>query len=294
MTKVNREYKDRLFRLLFGTEEMKENILQLYNALNGSHYENISDLELTTIEDVIYIRMKNDVSFLFDSFLSVWEQQSTFNPNMPVRGLMYFGMLYEKYIKSNGINIYNKSLKKIPTPRYVVFYNGVEERPAVEKLKLSDAFINEDKSGDFEWTAIEYNLNKGKNDQLLENCQPLREYMELINRIRKFSQEYEIEKAVDMAVDSCIRDGILKEFLEKHKAEVCGMVLTEFDEKAFAEDMREEGRIEGLEEGLVRGHAEEKIENISNLMQNLSLTAEKAMEALGIPAEEYDKYKALL
>ncbi len=87
---------------------------------------------------------------------------------------------------------------------------------------------------------------------------------------------------------------ILKEFLEKHKAEVCGMVLTEFDEKAFAEDMREEGRIEGLEEGLVRGHAEEKIENISNLMQNLSLTAEKAMEALGIPAEEYDKYKALL
>lgn len=209
---------------------------------------------------------------------------------MPVRGLMYFGMLYEKYIKSNGINIYTKSLKKIPTPRYVVFYNGVEERPAVEKLKLSDAFINEDKSGDFEWTAIEYNLNKGKNDQLLENCQPLREYMELINRIRKFSPEYEIEKAVDMAVDSCIRDGILKDFLEKHKAEVCGMVLTEFDEKAFAEDMREEGRIEGREEGRI----EEKIENISNLMQNLSLTAEKAMEALGIPAEEYDKYKALL
>ncbi|SDB22121.1 hypothetical protein SAMN02910298_01063 [Pseudobutyrivibrio sp. YE44] len=278
MTKVNREYKDRLFRLLFGTEEMKGNILQLYNALNGSHYENTADIELTTIDDIIYISMKNDVSFLFDSFLSVWEQQSSFNPNMPVRGLMYFGMLYEKYIKSNGINIYSSGLKKIPTPRYVVFYNGLADRPSVEKLKLSDAFINEDKSGEYEWTTTVYNLNKGKNDLLLENCKPLREYMELINRIRKYSMDCDIEKAVDMAVDSCIKDGILKEFLEKHKAEVCGMVLTEFDEKAFAEDMREEGLVEA----------------IRMMMKNLSLTAEKAMEVLEIPAEEFEKFKALL
>ena len=278
MTKVNREYKDRLFRLLFGTEEMKENILQLYNALNDSSYSDASAVSLTTIEDVIYISMKNDISFLFDSYLSVWEQQSTFNPNMPVRGLMYFGKLYDQYIKTNGINIYSSTLKKIPTPRYIVFYNGATDRPAVEKIRLSDAFINEDKSGDFEWTAIGYNLNKGKNDGLLEKCQPLRDYMELINRIRTFSLDYEIEKAVNLAVDSCIEDGILKEFMEKHKAEVCGMVITEFDEKAFADDMRMEA----------------KVEDIQNLMKNLSLTAEKAMEALGIPEGEFDKFKAML
>ena len=282
MTKVNREYKDRLFRLLFGTEEMKENILQLYNALNGSSYINADELELTTIEDVIYISMKNDVSFIFDSYLSVWEQQSTFNPNMPVRGLMYFGKLYDRYIKTNGINIYSSSLKKIPTPRYIVFFNGAADRPAVENLKLSDAFINEDKSGNSEWTAIGYNLNKGKNDELLEKCQPLRDYMELINRIRTFSFDFDIEKAVNMAVDSCINEGILKEFLEKHKAEVCGMVLTEFDEKAFADDMRAEGRVEC------------QIEDIKKLMKNLSLSPEKAMDALEIPEAEYDKYKALL
>ncbi|SEA16733.1 hypothetical protein SAMN02910384_00928 [Pseudobutyrivibrio sp. ACV-2] len=282
MTKVNREYKDRLFRLLFGTEEMKENILQLYNALNGSNYEDASELELTTIEDVIYIRMKNDVSFLFDSFLSVWEQQSSFNPNMPVRGLMYFGMLYEQYIKSHGINVYSRGLKKIPTPRYIVFYNGLEDRPPIEKLRLSDAFINEDKSGDFEWTATGYNLNKGKNERLLEKCKPLREYMELINRIRINSFDYDIEKAVDLAVDSCIKDGILKDFLEKHKAEVSGMVLTEFDEKVFVDDTREEAR------------TEEKLENIKKLMNKLSLTAEKAMEVLDVPKEDYDKFKAML
>ena len=282
MTKVNREYKDRLFRLLFGTEEMKGNILQLYNALNGSSYINADELELTTIEDVIYISMKNDVSFIFDSYLSVWEQQSTFNPNMPVRGLMYFGKLYDRYIKTNGINIYSSSLKKIPTPRYIVFFNGAADRPAVENLKLSDAFINEDKSGNSEWTAIGYNLNKGKNDELLEKCQPLRDYMELINRIRTFSFDFDIEKAVNMAVDSCINEGILKEFLEKHKAEVCGMVLTEFDEKAFADDMRAEGRVEC------------QIEDIKKLMKNLSLSPEKAMDALEIPEAEYDKYKALL
>lgn len=290
MTKVNREYKDRLFRLLFGSEEMKENILQLYNALNGSHYEDASELELTTIEDVIYIRMKNDVSFLFDSFLSVWEQQSSFNPNMPVRGLMYFGMLYEQYIKSHGLNIYSKSLKKIPTPRYIVFYNGLEDRPSIEKLRLSDAFIIEDKSGDFEWTATGYNLNKGKNEQLLEKCQPLREYMELINRIRINSFDYDIEDAVDLAVDSCIKDGILKDFLEKHKAEVSGMVLTEFDEKVFAEDMREEGRIEGR----IEGRTEEKLANIKKLMNNLNLTLEQAMEALDVTKEDYDKFKTML
>ena len=110
--------------------------------------------------------------------------------------------------------------------------------------------------------------------------------MELINRIRINSFEFDIEKAVDIAVDSCIKDGILNDFLEKHKAEVCGMVLTEFDEKVFAEDMREEGRIEG--------RTEEKIANIKKLMNNLNLTSEQAMEALDVPKADYDKFKTML
>ena len=124
-TKVNKRYKDRLFRLLFGNEKYKENTLALYNALNGTSYSNVDDLTIYTIDDVIYIDMKNDVAFILDSELNIWEQQSTHNPNMPLRGLMYFGKLYDKYITDVHKNVYRKKLVEIPTPKYVVFYNGV-------------------------------------------------------------------------------------------------------------------------------------------------------------------------
>lgn len=159
--KINRKYKDRLFRLRFGSEEYKEDLLSLYNALNGTSYNNVGDITITTIEDAIYIKMKNDVSLLLDGNMPLWEQQSSLNPNMPLRGLMYFGNLYDSYIKANELNIYGKKLQKIPTPQYIVFYNGEEDCEATTKLRLSDAFINKSDGG-FEWTATVYNLNRGK------------------------------------------------------------------------------------------------------------------------------------
>lgn len=251
--KVNRGYKDRLFRFRFGLEEYKDDVLSVYNALNGTAYDNASDITITTIDDIIYIKMKNDVSLLLDGNLSIWEQQSSINPNMPVRGLMYFGNLYSQYITENGLNIYGKKLQKIPTPKYVVFYNGKEEYGAITELKLSDAFIHKDKSGGFEWTATVYNLNRGKNDELLEKCKPLSEYMELINRIRDNNEMgMDFSLSVDLAIDSCIRDGIMADFLIKHKAEVKSMCITEFDEKVYEDGIREEGREEGRAESEAR------------------------------------------
>ena len=201
-TRINKKYKDRLFRLRFGSEEYKEDIMSLYNALNGTSYDNPDDLTITTIDDVIYIRMKNDVSFLLDGNIPLWEQQGSINPNMPVRGLMYFGDLYSQYIKVNKLNIYGKKLQKIPTPQYIVFYNGTEDYAPVTKLKLSDAFINETENGEFEWTATVYNLNRGKNEELLMKCRHLYEYMELINRIRGNQRDgMDIKNSVDAAVD---------------------------------------------------------------------------------------------
>ena len=92
--KVNREYKDRLFRMIFGAEENKHYLLSLYNAINHTSYTKKEDIEITTLEDVIYVKMKNDVSFLLDSQLSLYEHQSSYNPNMPLRGMMYFSHLY--------------------------------------------------------------------------------------------------------------------------------------------------------------------------------------------------------
>lgn len=97
-TKVNIQYKDRLFRLLFGSEEVRENIISLYNALNDTDYPPEHEFDITTLDDAVYIKMKNDVSLLIDSYLPLWEQQSSYNPNMPLRGLMYFGNLYDAYI----------------------------------------------------------------------------------------------------------------------------------------------------------------------------------------------------
>ena len=194
---------------------------------------------------------KNKLSLLLDGNLSLWEQQSTLNLNMPLRGLIYYGNLYSQYVETNGLNIYKKKLQKIPTPQYVVFYNGDEDSEAITELKLSDAFMNESKGG-FEWTATVYNLNRGKNDKLLEQCRPLSEYMELINRIRDNQKSgMEIKAAIDAAVDSCIKDGIMAEFLRKHKSEVISVCLTEFDEKVFADGIKEEGKIEDRVESIL-------------------------------------------
>ena len=96
---VNSKYKDTLFRMIFRD---KKNLLSLYNALNKTSYTNPDDMKITTLEDVIYVGMKNDVSFLFSSIMNLFEHQSTFNPNMPVRGLLYLARIYQNYIRANS------------------------------------------------------------------------------------------------------------------------------------------------------------------------------------------------
>ena len=283
-TKTNREYKDRLFKWIFGTEENKDNILSLYNALNSSSYTNPDDIEINTIEDVIYVGMKNDVSFLIDDYISLWEQQSKFNPNMPLRGLMYFSKLYEAHVVKTGQNklLHTSKLVKIPAPRFVVFYTGETEQESVVKLRLSDAFINPDKSGDFEWTATMYNLNTGKNDELLAKCKPLSDYMTLINYVRAFkSQGLPTGEAVTGAVEKCIAEGVLAVFLLKHKAEVTSMLLTEYDEDVIVAGYREEAYEEGREKG-------EQQKVLSLFLKN-KLSKPDAIEESGLTEAEFDR-----
>ena len=133
---VNRNYKDRLFKLVF---EKKEDLLQLYNAINDTDYDNPDDIEVNTLEDVVYMGMKNDISFLITDVLNLYEHQSTFSPNMPLRGLLYFARLYQKIV-GNEKKIYSGRLIELPYPQFVVFYNGTAQEPKRMELKLSDAF----------------------------------------------------------------------------------------------------------------------------------------------------------
>ena len=282
-TTVNKKYKDTVFRKLFG--ENTANALSLYNAINGTDYTEDSDFEYTTLDDVVYMGMKNDVSFVIGTSLSLYEHQSTYNPNMPLRGFLYFADLYRTIIQGDE-RLYSNSLLRIPNPKYVVFYNGTDRKVAggVQTLRLSDAFETPDASGAYEWTATLININLGTNEDLLRKCQTLREYSVFVQRVREnLNTSFSLEAAMKKSVDECIHEGILKEFLERYGKEVTGMCLTEFDEEKFRQMMIEEGREEGREEGI----ALTKRANAQNLIG--IIPDELIAEKIGLPLEEVQR-----
>ena len=246
---VNDNHKDRLFIKLFGAEENKAGMLSLYNALNDTEYSDVNELELYTIEDVIFLGMKNDVGFILDDYLSLWEHQSTKNPNMPLRGFMYHAKMYEKYIKDRDMDIFSSALLKIPAPQYYVFYNGDAKAGDIEKLHLSTSYLSPVEKGEFEWTATMLNINLGHNEDLMEKCGTLKQYATLIDKIKNgIKQGMNGKDAIINAVDWCIANNVLKDYLERHKSEVIGMVLTEYDEKKHINKEKQLSREEGREE----------------------------------------------
>ncbi len=243
-------------------KNQKDVLLELYNALSGNHYTDVSELIINTIDDVIYLGYKNDISFIVRGTLSLYEHQGALNPNMPLRGLIYFGKQYEGYIKQHSLNIYGKRQVMIPFPQYVIFYNGVDPFPSGEdymELHLSDAFIQSDHEHSkpcLECTARVYNINYGHNKDLMKRCRTLEEYSIFISRISDYIKEdVPLTDAIDTAVQDCIRDHILRDFLLKHRAEVVGMLLEEFDMEEYIRMERRDSYADGLEDGLSKGEA---------------------------------------
>ena len=263
---VNREHKDRLFKLVF---QKKEDLLDLYNAVNGTDYDNPDDVEVNTIEDAVYLGMKNDVSFLVKDVLNLYEHQSTVSPNLPLRGLFYLSGLYRKVV--SGKDIYSSKLIPLPLPQFVVFYNGMAKSPERQVLELSDAFPGHMDKGKaaLQCRAVVLNINAGHNKELMARCRQLREYSQFVGKIREFlaKEGVTLEEAVDAAVEYCIANGILEKLLREHRAEVYEMVLFEYDEEAHIasekEISREEGLQEGLSLGLSRGLAQGRSEGMS-------------------------------
>ena len=242
-TIVNREYKDRLFSFIFGDPDNKKWTLSLYNAVNGSDYKDPSAIQIKTIKEVLYLGMHNDVSFQILDVLNLYEQQSSYNPNMPLRQMQYAGNVYERYIKEHKLNKYGSTLLMLPVPRLITFYNGLDNEPDERILKLSDSFPDGIK-GDIEVTVRMLNINYGKSKTLLDACKPLKEYAWFIAEIRKNQKNMDIMNAVDKAINDMPGDFEIKPFLEAHRSEVQGMLLTEYDEVETMELFREEGRKE--------------------------------------------------
>ena len=239
--KVNRQVKDRLFRFLF--EKDKEALLALYNALNGTDYQNTIDLKVVTIENAVYVVMKNDLAFVIAGTLNLYEHQSTYNPNMPVRFLVYLAEEYQKLLKRAERDIYGSRQVKLPTPQCIVFYNGEKEIPEEEILSLSDAFENRKVKASVELKVRMLNINHGKNRELMKKCRVLEEYALFVETSRQYLAEgMEKQEALNQAIDYCIDHDILSEFLRRYRAEVLGMLLEEFDVDKYERSLREEGQ----------------------------------------------------
>ena len=269
----------------------KKRLLSLFNAVNGTQYDNPDDLTITTLEGVLYLGMKNDVSCIIDMMMQLYEHQSIVNPNMPLRNLFYVSDLLQKYIYEEGLDIYSRKQIKIPTPKFVVFYNGDEEQPERKEIRLSKAFSANTGETNMELVVLQININKGQNEELKAACKTLQEYAEFTERAREHRKEMELEDAIRTTIDECIRDGILKDFLLKNKAEVYHMCLYEFDvelhERVLREEEREEGRLEGRREGRLEGQREERIFAKQVFKAFMSgKTPETIAEELNVPLEE--------
>ena len=290
---LNRKYKDRLFRFIFSD---KGNLLQLYNAINDSHYNNPDDLVITTIDDVVYMGMKNDLSFIIDDIMSLYEHQSTHSPNLPLRGLFYFSAMYRNYIEPMKQKLYTDSPLRIPFPVYLVFYNGSMEEPERKEIPLSDLFIQNGKGLQpaLECTALLLNINVGHNQKLMEKCRILKEYAQFIHTIRsKISVGLPFQEAVETAVEDCISQNILSEILRKNKAEVIDMILTEYDENEFREFLKEDSWKKGHEAGVQDG-IKTGIREIIRTFTELQLPKEQLLDKLtnsfSLSVEEAEEY----
>ena len=221
MSEVNRENKDRLFRFIFGRPENKEWTLSLYNAVNGSHYTDPELLEITTIEDALYMSMKNDLSFLIADTMNFYEHQASVNPNMPIRMLIYAGMVYSKHVEDerNQINLYSSRQQMLPAPKLVCFYNGLQEQPDQTILSLQDAFPA-GAEADISVRVTMLNINYGRNRALMETSRPLNDYAEFVVNFRqKVLDGSNPDDAAAAAIDELPEDSPIKSFLVANRAE---------------------------------------------------------------------------
>ena len=269
--------------------EDRDNLLELYNAMSGKHYTDPELLEINTLENAIYMSIKNDISFLIDGRLSLYEHQSTYSPNLPLRFLFYISHLYSRMTKDS--NLYGTKGVKIPAPEFIIFYNGRDEMPERQILKLSDMYSITDRKTRLELEAVMLNISGEYNQKLKAACRTLREYAIYTDKIRQYADEMELDGAVEYTIRECIAEGVLKDFLEKHRAEAKEMSIFEYDQEKHMRQEREaaweDGHMAGIEDSLKKliqiklrkGHSsariadelEESEERIRELIDKLEL-----------------------
>ena len=286
---ANRYYKDTIFRMIFSD---RESLLSLYNAVNKRNYTNPDDLEIVTLENAIYMGMKNDLAFILDMNLYLYEHQSTENPNIPLRDLFYIAAEYQKLIDRKSL--YSSAIQKIPTPGFFAFYNGIEPLEDCCISRLSDAFLHTGAEPALELIVTTLNINEGHNCELMQHCRKLKEYAQYVAKVRKYAEQLPLEDAVERAVTECIRENILADFLKKNRAEVVAMSIFEYDKveeekklrKAEFEAGVEQGIEKGLAQGIERGDKQASVKAATRMLRMGSFSLEQLAEISGLSVDE--------
>jgi len=275
---ANTKYKDSVFSLLFSDPDL---LRELYCALEGITLPHDIPVTINTLQDVLFMGRINDISFKIGGKLVILiEHQSTINPNMALRLLLYIARVYDKIVGDNK-KIYTTNLIPLPRPEFFVLYNGISPYPDEETLRLSEAFESAASLGipdkgipSLELTARVININKGRNEKIVQRCKTLNGYCAFIGKVREYENEgYSLEEAIRKAVTYCRDHDILKEFLEANAKEVMTMLLTEWNlddaRQVWYEEGIEKGREEGLEEtarnALAQGLSIEIVQKITGL-----------------------------
>ena len=293
----NREYKSDVFSMLLME---KARALEIYNAINGTSYDDPELVEIIPLENKGFsLSVRNDASFVLDASLSLYEHQSTLCPNMPLRSMIYFSQIIRAMVRNK--NIYGNTLIKIPVPYFVVFYNGLEQAPEQYELRLSDAFEWQVDNPQIELICKVYNINPGNNTEIMEKCPTLREYTYFVELVRKNFKEngYEdLGKAIHQAIDQCIREDILKDFLIENRSEVTKVMQLDYTferqlelEREAANEAWRRGCTEALErgrtEGREQGRTEGRLQEIISFVQDGDISIERGAQKAGMSMDEF-------
>jgi len=295
----NREYKSDVISMML---QIPEYALDVYNAMNDSEYTDPGMIQIMRLENGISLSVRNDASFFISNYLNLYEHQSTYSPNAPLRFLIYLTSLLKKMIGKR--DLYGRKRVQIATPHFAVFYNGTEKRPEKEVLKLSDAFINMTDTPEMELTVTVYNINPDNNKQLLAKSKVLSGYMIFVNRVREnlekqktFVQnetehddtEYmeDLENAINEAIDYCIEHHIMETFFRKNRSEVTKSMVLDYTWERREELIRAEEYEDGKREGYMEGEENTHRYLINRWLQKGKNVAEIA-DDLG-KTEEYVK-----
>ena len=288
--KVNRKYKDTVFRMLFSD---KERLLELYNAVSGKNYNNADELEIVTLENAVYMGMKNDLAFLLNMNIYLYEHQSTVNPNMPLRDLFYITSEFSELVELKSL--YSSALIKLPTPNFVVFYNGDIEIGDVSEYRLSDSYMTRVEEPALELRVTVLNVNYGKNVKLMEQCESLKEYAQYVALERKYKQETgSLDDGVKLAIEHCINEGILEDFLRKNRSEVEMTSIFEYnkeeEDRKLYEAGVEQGMEKGIEQGIEKGVKQTKRKVACSLMKE-NMPLDKIASIIDVGVKELEKWK---